>query len=127
MSLARRHVGSHGALVDCYHESSQRGPRENRTEAVSKVPISARRRRELRARSHHLKPIVYVGATGITDGVVAELEIALDAHELVKLRLQAVDRVTRRALIDSLCRRCDADLVNSIGHTAVLYRERRED
>lgn len=102
------------------------GPAKTHNESPSTVPISATQKRELRARSHHLKPVVYVGAGGVSDGVVAELEAALETHELVKLRVQAANRIERRELVESLCRRCGAELVNSIGHTAVLYRERGE-
>ena len=103
------------------------GPLDARREAVSKVPISARQKRELRARSHHLKPVVQVGAAGPSAAVLAELDAALEAHELIKLRVRSPDRAARRELVETLCRQCGAELVNTIGHTAVLYRERREE
>lgn len=81
-------------------------------------------KRALRARAHHLSPVVTVGAAGLTEGVLAELEIALESHELVKLRIAADDREQRRALIAALCERSKAELIQRIGHTAVLYRER---
>ena len=89
-------------------------------------PISGKQKRALRARAHHLKPVIFVGAGGISPSVLAELEAALDAHELVKLRLHATDRLERRHIVETLCRRAHAVLVASIGRTAVIYRERHE-
>ena len=91
------------------------------------MPLSGKDKRTLRARAHHLKPVVSIGAAGMSEGVLAELDVALDQHELVKLRIAADDREQRKDLIDSLCRRANAELIQRIGHTAVLFRERPED
>ena len=105
-------------------------PGTPQTETHPTVPLpeklSGKQRRALRARAHHLNPVVSVGAAGLSDGVLAELDVALDGHELVKLRISADDRAQRKDLIDTLCRRANAELIQRIGHTAVLYRERPE-
>ena len=93
----------------------------------STAKLSGKQRRALRARAHHLNPVVSIGAAGASDAVLAELELALDEHQLVKLRIAADDRQQRRDLIDTLCRRSNAELIQRIGHTAVVYRERPED
>jgi RNA-binding protein len=74
-----------------------------------------------------MSPIVSIGSAGATDALLAELENALDVHELVKLRVAAEDREQRRELIDTLCERANAELVQTIGHTAVLFRKRSEE
>ncbi|NNC24485.1 YhbY family RNA-binding protein [Salinisphaera sp. USBA-960] len=79
-------------------------------------------RRALKRRAHHLKPLVRAGAAGMSDAVVAELDATLSAHELVKIRVDAPDRATRRTLVDDACARVDAECVQRIGHTATLYR-----
>lgn len=91
------------------------------------VPLSGKEKRALRARAHHLNPIVNIGAQGPSDAVVAELEVALDDHELVKLRVAADDREQRKQIIENLCRRTKAEFVQRIGHTAVIYRKRPQD
>ena len=91
------------------------------------MPLSGKEKRALRARAHHLSPVVSIGAAGASDAVLAELDIALDGHELVKLRIAADDRTQRKALIDTLCRRAGAELIQRIGHTAVVYRKRPEE
>ena len=89
--------------------------------------LSTKDKRGLRARAHHLNPVVSIGAAGLSDAVLAELERALDSHELVKLRIAADDRVQRKALVEDLCRRAQAELIQRIGHTAVIYRKRPEN
>ncbi len=82
--------------------------------------------RFLRGRAHDLKPLLQVGAKGLTDALLAELDGALEHHELLKLKVAAEDRETRDALIAEIARRADAALVQRIGHTAILYRPARE-
>ena len=109
-------------------DAARAGPGTRRIETRATVPLSEKRlgkqRRALRARAHHLKPVVSVGAAGMSDGVLAELSIALDQHQLVKIRIATDDREQRKKLIDDLCREANAELIQRIGHTAVLYRER---
>ena len=89
--------------------------------------LSGKQKRALRLRAHHLKPVVFVGAAGLSDAVLAELEVALSAHEIVKVRIAAPDRVERRRLAESLSRAARAHLVQTIGHIAILYREGEDD
>ncbi|MGY0797970.1 ribosome assembly RNA-binding protein YhbY [Lysobacter sp. A286] len=78
--------------------------------------------RFLRGQAHDLKAMLQVGGKGITDALVAELDLALEHHELVKLKIAASDREARDAMIGELCTRTESALVQRIGHTAVLYR-----
>jgi len=99
------------------------------TVPISEKPLeklSGKERRALRARAHHLNPVVSLGAAGLSDGVLTALGIALDEHELVKLRIAADDREQRKELIASICERAKAELIQRIGHTAVIYRKRPE-
>ena len=81
----------------------------------------------MRARAHALKPVVIIGASGVSERVVAEVSRALDDHGLIKVRVNAEDRAHRRAFIDEICVACGADLVQTIGHIAVLFREPEDD
>ncbi|WP_297830540.1 ribosome assembly RNA-binding protein YhbY [Thermomonas sp.] len=82
--------------------------------------------RFLRGQAHGLKAILQVGAKGITDALAAEVDGALEHHELIKVKVAAEDRDQRDALIDALVGRSNAALVQRIGHTAVLYRQSSE-
>lgn len=88
--------------------------------------LSNPQKRYLRGLAHELKAIILVGAKGVTPALVAELEGALEHHELLKVKLAAEDRDTRDAWISALAEQTGAALVGRIGHTAILYR-RRDD
>ena len=66
--------------------------------------------------------MLQVGGKGITDALVAEVDLALEHHELVKVKVGGEDREARDAMIGDLASRVGAALVQRIGHTAVLYR-----
>jgi RNA-binding protein len=82
--------------------------------------------RFLRGQAHGLKAILQVGARGVTDAVAAELDGALEHHELVKVKVAAEDREARDAVIAELVERSEAALVQRIGNVAVLYRQSRD-
>ena len=90
------------------------------------VSLTPRERTSLKGRAHALDPIVHVGQAGLTDAVVRETERALAAHELIKVKIGAVDRVERAQLGVALCARTDATAVQRVGKVLVLWRPRNE-
>jgi RNA-binding protein len=90
-------------------------------------PLTARERSFLKARAHPLEPIVHVGHDGLTDAVLNEVDRALTAHELIKVRVTAADRTARRALSDEMCARTGAEAVQQVGKVLVLWRPRPLD
>lgn len=86
------------------------------------MSLSQTQTRFLRGQAHQLKPVVILGQNGLTENVLTELDIALDAHELIKVRINADDRDERQELIGDISNRCDALLVQKIGHVAVFFR-----
>ena len=78
--------------------------------------------RFLRGQAHDLKAMLQVGGKGITDSLVAEIDAALEHHELIKIKVAAEDRDQRDAMIADLVARTQAALVQRIGHVAVFYR-----
>lgn len=83
-------------------------------------------RQNLKAKAHHLKPVILIGAKGLTPAVVEETNIALDAHELIKVKVYGVERDDRNEIIDSICEQTKADLVQTIGNTAIIYRKKEK-
>ena len=81
----------------------------------------------MKARAHSLEPIVRVGHAGLSDKLVAEVDRALGAHELVKVRLDDADRDAREAQGDDLSTRTDAAIVQRVGKIIVLWRPRPLD
>ena len=88
--------------------------------------MKGKEKHALRSRAHHLKPVVTLGAAGLTEAVVGETNLALEHHELVKIRLAGIDRKARNEAANALCDRTGAKLVQLIGHMAVLYREKTD-
>ncbi len=80
-------------------------------------------KKSLKARAHHLKPVVTIGTKGLSDNVLMEIEIALEAHELLKLKLSGYDREQRPEVIEQIIAKTDAELIQTIGAVAVIYRE----
>lgn len=85
------------------------------------------RRRALRAKAHHLDPVVTIGHHGLTPAVLHEIDVALRAHELVKVRVVGDDREGRDALLARLCTELDCAAVQRIGKLFVLWRQREEE
>ena len=86
------------------------------------MPLKPVQKRFLRGLAHNLKPVVIVGSSGLTESVLSEIEISIEHHELMKVRINAADRETRQAYINNICEKTGAELVTSIGHIAVIYR-----
>lgn len=93
-------------------------------EDLSQPALSERQRRHLRGLAHALKPLVRLGAAGLTPAVAKETSRALTDHELIKVKAQAPDRRGRDALLEELARLTGSALVHRIGHMGVLYRPR---
>ena len=91
------------------------------------VSLTSRERSHLKARAHALEPVVQIGHAGLTDRVVAEIDRALTAHELIKVRVDASDRVARAELCDAICARTDAAEVLRVGKVLGLWRPRPDD
>jgi RNA-binding protein len=87
-------------------------------------PLSPAERRALKARAHALHPLVSLGGKGLTDAVLVEVERALAAHELIKVRAPGMDRDERETVLAALCEHCAAHPVQHIGKVLVLYREK---
>jgi putative YhbY family RNA-binding protein len=88
------------------------------------VDLTPAERRALKARAHHLQPVVMVGEAGLTPAVLKEIASNLESHELIKIRVLADGRQHRTTLIEKICRALDAAPVQQIGKMLVVYRRR---
>jgi RNA-binding protein len=82
--------------------------------------------RELKKKAHKLKPVVMIGSKGLTEAVLAEVDMALGAHELIKVKV-AADRDEREPMVAQLVEQSGAELVGTIGQICILYRENEDD
>lgn len=78
-------------------------------------------KKKLKAQAHSLKPVIMIGQAGLTAAVLAEIELALNTHELIKIRIRA-EREDRKLISEKICANTGAELIQSIGQIAVIYR-----
>lgn len=90
------------------------------------MTLSTDNKKRFRSIGHALKPVVTIAGNGLSEGVLNELDRALLDHELIKVKLVIEDREERRAMIEQISRRTKADLVQTIGKVALLYRESKK-
>ena len=86
------------------------------------LALTPQQRRELRAKAHHLHPVVSVGQHGLTPQVLHEIDVALKAHELIKVRVFDDDRAAREAMLANIAEAVDAAPVQHLGKLLVLWR-----
>ncbi|WNB76939.1 ribosome assembly RNA-binding protein YhbY [Methylomonas koyamae] len=79
-------------------------------------------KKKLKAQAHALNPVVIVGQAGLTEAVLKEINVALDAHELIKIKIRA-ERDERAVISEQICAETKAELIQSIGQIAVVYRQ----
>ena len=91
------------------------------------MALTPSQRRYLRSLAHDLPPVILLGAKGATEAVRKELDLALEHHELVKVKLSGGDKDERQAQIDFLTTGTGAEPVQQIGHTAVLFRRNADN
>ena len=85
------------------------------------MKVTGSQKRHLRRLAHQLKPVVMVGQHGLKAGLFDELEVALSAHELIKVRI-ASDREERKTIAAEIIEQTRADLIQSIGQMIVIFR-----
>ncbi|HEX6835620.1 MAG TPA: ribosome assembly RNA-binding protein YhbY [Polyangia bacterium] len=89
--------------------------------------LTGKQRRYLRGLGHHLEPVVQVGKDGISEGLVAALDVALETHELVKVKLGESAGSDRKALGAAVAEAVGGELVQVLGRTVLVYRRRKID
>ena len=89
---------------------------------MAQILLTPAQRKDHRAEAHHLDPVVMVGSDGLTDAVKREIDAALNAHGLIKVRVQSDDRPGREAMFQSLTSDLGAAPIQHIGKLLVLWR-----
>jgi RNA-binding protein len=86
------------------------------------MSLSKKQLQYLKGLAHSLKPVVLLGNNGLTEAVVAEIDLALGHHELIKIKIPTDDRDMKKQIIEAIVRETSAVKVHTIGHTLVLYK-----
>ena len=90
------------------------------------MSLTAKQRQYLKGLAHPLAPVVRVGKGGLTEAIVAETKRSIEAHELIKVRIESDDAEERREIASRLAAETDAQLAGTVGKVAILYRAREE-
>jgi len=88
--------------------------------------LSKSQKKYLRKRGHQLNPVILVADSGLSKTVLQEFDSTIAHHELIKVRIRAADRKSRDAIINELCQKGSADLIQRIGNIALIYRANPE-
>ncbi|VAW61949.1 FIG004454: RNA binding protein [hydrothermal vent metagenome] len=86
------------------------------------MPLLKKQLKHLISLAHNLKPVIMIGQQGITENILTELSIAIEHHELVKIKIAGEDRDSREEMIKQLIKASSAQTVQKIGKTLTLYR-----
>ena len=89
------------------------------------IQLTIAQRKEHRAEAHHLNPVVMIGNDGLTPNVKKETDAALNAHGLIKVRVQGDDRLAREAMYQELADELNAAPIQHIGKLLVLWRPKQ--
>lgn len=94
---------------------------------MSEIELSRSARLTLHAEAHHLDPVVLLGANGLTEAVMKEIDRALKAHELIKIRVPTDDREERGAIFTKVADELGAARVQMIGKLLILWRPAEDE
>lgn len=89
--------------------------------------LTEEQKKKLRGLGHALKPVIIVGAGGLSDSLLEEFDRSLAHHELMKVKLNVGDRDERDRMIAALCEHSHAALVQRVGNIALLFLRKRKD
>lgn len=87
------------------------------------MTLSNNDKKHLRRLGHNLNPVVTVAGNGLSDNVLSEIDRALNDHELIKVKLAVGDNEAKQHVIDAICEKLRAEVVQSIGHVVLLLRK----
>ena len=90
------------------------------------MKLSNKQKQFLKGLAHSMKPVVQLGANGLTEGVVAEIDRALSHHELIKVKVPTDDKEEKTLIIDAIIRETESVKVQVIGHVVILFRPSEE-
>ncbi|MBT1179523.1 ribosome assembly RNA-binding protein YhbY [Bifidobacterium vespertilionis] len=91
------------------------------------MTLTKKQTKQLRAMANQLKPLVYIGKNDLTDSVIKQADETIESHELVKCQVQDGSGVTAKEAAEQLAEALGAEVVQTIGNRAVLYRRSKRD
>jgi len=90
------------------------------------MAVNDKQKRYLKGLAHPLKPVVMIGNKGLTENVLAEIDKALEQHELIKVRVSGLEKEDRAAMVNEITLKTSSNMIVIIGHITVLFRPAKE-
>ncbi|MGN0918862.1 MAG: ribosome assembly RNA-binding protein YhbY [Oxalobacter sp.] len=90
------------------------------------LKLTSSQRSALKAQAHSLNPVVMIGEAGLTEAVLKEIDVNLNAHGLIKIRVLGDDRMNRIEILQKICSQLDAAPIQHIGKLLIIYRPKKE-
>jgi RNA-binding protein len=90
------------------------------------MSLTSAQRKDLKAKAHHLNPVILMGNQGLTEAVLKAIDEALTAHELIKIKVAGAEREQRQEWLAAICAQLMAEAVDSIGRILIVYRKNPE-
>ena len=84
--------------------------------------IDSALRQDLRAQAHHLNAVILIGQHGLTPAIITEIDRALNAHELIKIKWKDSEKDDRAQALDTLCQTLQAEPIAHIGKQLIIWR-----
>jgi len=94
----------------------------NRQKVAQFMKLSSKQVSHLRGLAHSLSPVVMIGNQGLTENIIKEIELNLNAHELIKVQVAGDDRDVRKAMFQNICEKTHSAAIHHIGKQLVFYR-----
>jgi len=91
------------------------------------MQLTTKFKQQLKTKAHALRPIVFIGHNGFTDNIKHEIDRGLTDHELIKIRIQVLDRKERQALFIKICESVGAKPIQLIGGIGIVYRKNEKE
>ncbi len=88
--------------------------------------LSNNQKKYLRGIAHGLNPMIMIGANGVTESLMEELESTLTHHEILKIKIASADRDERQKITERILKQTGALLVQAVGKTCIIYRQNEE-
>jgi len=86
------------------------------------MALTSKQKQHLRGLAHHLKPIILVGNKGISEQLLEEFNLAIEFHELIKVKLNSTDRQAHTQMVQQIVDHSASEIIQSIGKTATFFR-----
>ena len=85
--------------------------------------LNTKQKQHLKSLAHKMKPVVMIGNNGLTEGVLSEIEIALEHHELIKIKVSGSDKETKNLIAKTICNETQSTFIQLIGNIIVLFKQ----